>query len=169
MKNTFLPILLFLACNCSAQTGFEKVFGGDTTEVFNSVIQTSDGGFLAGGTTTSLGGASQAYQQIYLVKTDANGFTQWTHTFGGPLQDVGRAVLELQDGNYLITGASSLTLSNKDIFSVKLNPAGNILWQKHYGGISNEQPFAAITVGSDTIVYVGFSSSTGTTGGQDFF
>ena len=82
---------------------FVKTFGGHTDDEGYSVQQTTDGGYIITGIE---GGTAAGGEDVYLVKTDADGDTVFTKTFGGDCPDVGLAVQQTRDGGYIITGFS---------------------------------------------------------------
>ena len=111
---------------------WEKIFGGSRNEEGYDVIATSDGGFLFVGYTWSFGNA----QQIYAIKTDFHGITQWEKTYGGSNWDVGNAVIEVNGGGYVIAGYSNspgISSGNTDVFLIKIKSNGDQIWQKGYG------------------------------------
>ena len=100
-----------------------KTIGGPESEVGNSLIQTSDGGYAITGTTGSFG-AGEA--DVYVVKLDANGNLQWTKTIGGPEYDRGESLIQTSDGGYAIAGFTySFGAGWADVYVVKLDKNGN--------------------------------------------
>jgi len=111
---------------------WEKKFGGENNDVGYDVIATSDGSFLLVGYSWSFGNA----QQVYVIKVNANGTKIWEKTFGGSMWDVGNAVVELVGGGYLIAGYSNspgISSGNTDIYLLKIDANGKMIWQKAYG------------------------------------
>ena len=67
---------------------WDKTFGGSSDDQLYSFQQTTDGGYISGGRSTSgISGdkteASKGSYDYWIVKTDANGNKQWDKTFGG--------------------------------------------------------------------------------------
>jgi len=109
-----------------------KTIGGKKAEVGSSLIQTSDGGYVIAGGTSSFG-AGEA--DIYVVKLDAHGNLQWTKTIGGPDFDVGNSLIQTSDGGYAIAGSTqSFSAGGQDVYVVKLDANGNLQWTKTIGG-----------------------------------
>jgi len=117
---------------------WNKTYGGFYTEVGNHVQQTSDGGYILIGWTDSFNGSFND-NNIFLVKTDANGVEQWHRTYGGPDHDSGYYVLGTEDGGYLLLGSThSYGEGSTDIWLVKTDSQGMELWNKTIGTSDDE-------------------------------
>jgi hypothetical protein len=132
-------------CPCAqAATGWSKTYGGANAEgvevsgqdhTFPNVIQTSDGGFLITGDTSSYGAG---LKDAYLVKTDANGEMQWNKTYGGPLNETAYVLCKTSDGEYAIMcTTSSFGAGGNDAWLLKIDADGNLQWNKTYGDTGN--------------------------------
>ena len=111
---------------------WERVFGGTYNEEAYDVIATSDGGYLFIGYSWSFGNN----QQIYAVKVDYHGRTEWSKTYGGSMWEVGNSVIEVKGGGYAVTGFSNspgISSGNTDIILLRIDNSGNQLWMKSYG------------------------------------
>lgn len=116
----------------SGNTQWQKTLGGSNWDFAYSIDQTMDGGFIIAGGTYSFG---KGNEDIYLVKTDANGDTLWTKTFGEIDEDEARSVKQTSDGGYIITGFSkSFGDSDGDIYAVKTDASGDSAWTFKYNG-----------------------------------
>lgn len=108
-----------------------KTFGGDSTDE-GYAIPTDDGGYLISAYTLSYGAGGG---DIYLIKTDNQGDTIWSKTYGGSNMDRGSAI-PVSDGGYIIAGStSSYGAGSMDVYLIKTDPSGNPLWTKTYGDI----------------------------------
>lgn len=114
-----------------AGTGFQKVYRGSATDWGHSVKQTSDGGYIVAGHTTSSG---QGTEDIFLMKTDANGSRQWSRTYGATSFDYGNSlgVQQTTDGGYIVSGATR-SGNDQDGVLFKTDASGTMLWQKRIG------------------------------------
>lgn len=96
---------------------------------FYDIEQTTDGGYILSGEIGLSGG-----QDMYLVKTDASGDTLWTKNYGGTGHDYGRRVQQTADGGYIMVGSINLGGSNWNLYLVKTDANGTVLWTQNYGG-----------------------------------
>jgi hypothetical protein len=160
---------------------WDKAYGGDLSDNLRSIVPTSDGGYLlAGFSPSNVSGlksearnsALATQQDYWIVKIDADGNFQWDKTIGGTAADQMKSAISLADGNYLLVGASSSLsgtglksapdFGNLDIWAVKIDPAGNILWDNAYGGSGTDDPtgpLSALQLGNGTIVINSFTNS----------
>ena len=99
---------------------WSNVFSGIRQETLLDVQQTSDGGFiLAGRTGTTIGGSAE----VWIVKTDANGDSLWSCTFGGSGVDYCYSVQQTTDGGYILGGSTnSFGAGGTDFWLVKTGP-----------------------------------------------
>jgi hypothetical protein len=111
-------------------TMWTKTYGGTRNEIGYSVQQTNDNGYIITGSTNSFGAGNY---DIYLIKTDENGDTLWTKTYGGTGSDIGYSVQQTIDNGYIITGGIHIP-GNYELCVIKTDENGNALWTKTYGG-----------------------------------
>jgi len=115
---------------------WNHTYGGPYLDDLNYIVQTSDGGYALAGFSLSYGAGAQ---DIWLVKTDANGTMLWNHTYGGTADENCWGVEQTADGGYVLGGQSmSYTNGAKDMWMVKTNANGIAQWNRHFGGSSND-------------------------------
>jgi predicted secreted protein len=102
-----------------------KTYGGTSDDYAYSVVQTNDGGYALAGYTNSIGAGSS---DAWLVKTDANGNTQWNKTYGGASTDYAYSVIQAKDGAYAIAGHTSSFSSSMDILLTKTDVEAGLVW-----------------------------------------
>jgi len=120
--------------NASGDTLWTRTYGGKNWDQGNSVQQTTDGGYIIVGYTSSF--RDTLSDDVYLIKTDASGDTLWTKTYGGNFGDEGWSIQQTSDGGYIIAGITSSFGVNTDVWLIKTNASGNTLWTRTYGGTS---------------------------------
>jgi len=138
MKNklNFLVSFIFSVGIANGQSTFQKTYGGIFNDYAYCVSQTLDGGYILGGQTVSYGQASQYY--IYLVKLDSNGDTLWTKAIGDPNNSIDvHSVQQTSDSGYVACG-----MKGNDLFFLKTNATGNVVWHKIYGGSAIETAYS---------------------------
>ncbi|MGB8193866.1 MAG: T9SS type A sorting domain-containing protein [Chitinophagaceae bacterium] len=112
---------------------------------FSKIKSTSDGGFIAIGTTTnnSLPDYHGA-DDVLLTKFDANGMVEWRKVYGGTNTDFGENIVQVAGGYTFIAETKSnngdvlQNYGSSDIWVVNIDNSGNILWQKSYGSSAQE-------------------------------
>ena len=133
--------ILLIKTNAVGDTLWTKTHGSIIDgDIGRDVCQTIDGGYIIVGYTGSLGGPNGADQDLYLVKTDGNGDSLWTKTFGGTSWDYGISVKQTTDGGYIMTGFtwSFAITTGHDVWLIKTDSIGNTSWTKTYGsGMGN--------------------------------
>ena len=116
-----------------------KSFGGTEIDNGTSVQQTTDGGYIITGVTESFGNGNE---DVYLIKTDGNGDSLWTKTFGGTGEEYGFSVQQTTDGGYVICGQTLTTdffgYGNQDVYLIKTDGNGDSLWTRNFGGTGEE-------------------------------
>jgi hypothetical protein len=143
-----------------------KTIGGKKRDWSFSLIQTSDGGYIIAGATTSFG-AGKA--DVYVVKLDANGNLQWTKTIGGEKRDGGNSLIQTSDGGYAIAGyTESFGAGEWDVYVVKLDANGNLQWTKTIGGENWEAGRSLIQTSDGGYAIAGHTESFGA-GGRDVY
>lgn len=136
MKNeirTIWVILFFCAALYGQLPGtlWTRNFGGPGYDWGSSVQQTSDEGYIVAGSTSSHGTGSL---DVWLIKTDPNGDTLWTRTYGGTEPDYANSVQQTSDGGYILTGSTeSYGMGRNDVWLLRVDANGDTLWTKTFG------------------------------------
>jgi len=144
---------------------WQKTFGGSRDDYGYSVQQTSDGGYIIAGATTSFGAAGP---NVYLIKTDPNGNQKWQKTFGGNYNEEGYSVQQTSDSGYIITGWTFYVAKYTNVYLIKTEPNGNLLWQKTIGGSSSDGSFSVQQTSDGGYIIAGGTYSFGA-GGSDVY
>jgi hypothetical protein len=109
------------------------------------------------------------WYDIFLIKTDANGNVQWAKTYGGGGGDVVFSVQQTSDGGYIVAGGTgSFGAGSYDIFLIKTDANGNIIWAKTYGGASWDEAYSVQQTSDGGYILAGLTRSFGA-GDWDIF
>jgi len=143
---------------------WEKTFGGTSDDTGWSVQQTSDGGYVIAGDTSSYGAGER---DAWLIKTDSAGDKVWDKTFGGPSFDDGMSVQQTSDGGYVMAGGtSSYGAGEGDVWLIKTDSSGDKVWDETFGGTSFDVAWSVQQTSDSGYVIAGFTESYGA-GGED--
>ncbi|NML65443.1 hypothetical protein HHL22_09525 [Hymenobacter sp. RP-2-7] len=126
---------------------WDQTLGGTGVDCLQDLQPTADGGCIVGGTSTSgkSGDKTQVSQGLidyWIVKLDAQGTTQWEHSFGGTGNDILWSLQATADGGYLLAGTSNSPVSGDktgyidnagDYWIVKLDSQGHKQWDRTIG------------------------------------
>jgi nicotinamide riboside kinase len=147
-------------------TIWTRTYGGTEDDWGGSVYQTFDGGYVIAGGTRSYGAGSY---DVYLLKTDANGDTIWTRTYGWNDWDQGNSIFQTSDLGYIITGQTySYGAGSGDIYLIKTDSLGDTLWTRTYGGTDLEWSSSVKQTSDSGYIIAGSTQSFGS-GGMDVY
>jgi hypothetical protein len=135
-----------------------KTIGGSDWDFATSIIQSSDGGYVVAGGTSSFGAGDW---DMYVVKLDSGGNVQWAKTIGGSDNDgavvvtdgnvviiyIVGSITQSSDGGYVVTGGTqSFGAGNGDFYVVKMDANGNVCFSQNitnYSVSSNVGSFSS--------------------------
>jgi hypothetical protein len=149
-------------------TSWTQTFGGTSSDYGYSIQQTHpDGGYIIVGTTFSFGEGSY---DVYLIKTDSDGESQWARTYGGAGTDYGQSVQQTFDGGYVIAGyTNSSGAGSYDVLLIKTDSTGIQDWAYTYGGGADDRGRSVQqTLPDSGFIVAGFTETVGA-GGRDAF
>jgi hypothetical protein len=161
MKCLLLFLSLCAAGIVSAQPDslWCHLYGATGDEYLTSVMSTADGGYILGGSTNSYGAGAYDF---WMLKTAANGDTEWCRTYGGPLNDYGGNVGRTSDGGYFMTGySSSFGAGDRDYRLIKTTANGDTLWTRTFGGTGTENVYWGLETADSGFILAGESNSLG--------
>ncbi len=120
---------------------FARMYGGSLTDNGYDIINTLDGGMLLTGMSYSNDGDVQSNfgdKDIWLVKINVSGDIEWAKNYGSIQQDISYKTMQYPDGNYLVGGIQYVPSESNNVYLIKLDPSGNIIWEKSFGTPANE-------------------------------
>lgn len=136
---------------------WQKSLGGVLGESFSGAIETQNGDFLLVGKTESEDGDVSGHHgiagvfDIWVVMLTKHGNLLWQKCYGGSDDDYAATVKLTNDNRFIIVGYTSSndndvtgnhgtsgTNAPFDVWALKIDSTGSILWQKCYGGTDAE-------------------------------
>ena len=150
--------LLLIKTDSDGDTLWTKTYGGPYSDEGFSVQQTYDGGYLITGSTASIGAGGL---DLWLIKTDSDGDTLWTRTYGGPSSDEGFSAQQTF-GGYIVTGYTmSFGVGNSDLWLLRTDSNGDTLWTKTFGGNSWDRGSSVVQTNDNGFAITGYTRSFG--------
>jgi len=162
LRLLFLGMVILFGADHSAANDFEKVIGGLDADRGVFVTPTKDGGYIAVGVTKSFG---EGDEDVYLVRTDAEGELLWFKTYGGADEDNGWSVRETPDGFVLAGFTKSFGAGGFDCYLIKTDSDGNPEWSRTYGGETDDRCWGMALTSDGGFALVGETTSSG--GGEE--
>jgi hypothetical protein len=162
----------------NGQIEWDRALGGSGDDKCFSVHQTSEGGFIFAGYTTSVDGlvvsGNHGMADYWIVKLSNTGILEWQKTLGGTLNEHGSSIQKTTDGGYIVAGSSSSNNGDvtdnhgkSDFWIAKLTNVGSIEWQKSYGGSSSDSAHSVLQTADGGYIIVGETlSSNGDVSGR---
>ena len=192
-KIVMILIANFMYNNIMSQPsscGWLNIGAGAESEKGNCITKDNDGNIYVAGSFTSpvmtLGNISinnftnsgLPTEDIFIIKYDGSGNIIWAKAFGGENYDICTSVAVDHDGNVVLTGyfasdsisfgnSTLINLGQNDVFVVKLDENGNVLWS--YGTGSENSDFSnSIAIDNNNNIYFAGSFNFGTIDSTSF-
>ncbi|MCC7436868.1 MAG: T9SS C-terminal target domain-containing protein [Armatimonadetes bacterium] len=144
---------------------WKRSHGDSRNDYAASIIQGSDGGYIAVGTRTSTDGSDDF--NVGIVKLTDMGMTEWEKSLGGSDHDEATSIEQTGDGGYIVAGSSysadgdaSENHGSSDYWIVKLTGAGGIQWEKSLGGSGYDNATSIEQTTDGGYIVAGYSYST---------
>lgn len=134
----------------------EKTLGGPYEDGLRKVLRTTDGGHIAVGWYES----KQFVSGYYVVKFSKAGEVEWEKVIETPMPHTARAVAEMSDGYLIVGHGIPLNSSIDDVYLIKINLKGEVLWIKSHGGEKLDTAHSVQAL-SDGFMIVGDTMSMG--------
>ena len=163
---------------------WQKSYGGSQDDLAYGVKQTSDGGYVVVGETSSNDGDVTGLHgnvDFWVLKLSPLGVLEWQKTLGGMAADIASDVIQTENGDYIVvgyvgsgTGDVSVYYGLFDYWIVKLNGAGELQWERTLGGSQPDQASAIVPATGGGFLVAGTTQSTdwdvvGNDGGAEFW
>ena len=143
----------------AGQTIFVKSFGGSKADIASYAERAIAGGYVVAGSTESQGSGGS---NMYLLRIDDSGTELWSRTFGGERNDAALGVVETDDGGFLLCGyTESVGAGGRDMYLVKTDQFGVLVWERAFGDVGTDSGCAVIKAKDGGYLAVGESDSGG--------
>ena len=120
------------------QIAWEHTYGGNDTDILDTMEALPDKGYIVAGRTESSGNGDF---DVWVVKLDQQGRAEWGRTFGTRGWDQAEAVAASPDGGYFIA-ASNGGGRDSDMWLFKLDIQGRLVWERTFGSMAKYTPYA---------------------------
>ena len=138
---------------------WERTFGGHGAEKAYATTEMADGGFVVAGHTLSRG---RLRYDAMVVRFDRTGRILWQRIFGGRDTEQIYGIVALKDGGVAVAGHTrSSGAGESDIWVVRLDTGGKIVWQRTFGGTANDRARSIAAAPDGGLIVAGFTRSRG--------
>ncbi len=156
----FTSLLLTTTFAKNLHIQWDNTYGADKEEKAYGVTQTKDGGIAFAGVSRSF---SLGKEDVYIAKTDSKGKLLWEKRVGKARKDIAYSIDENSKGALYVGGISKSYSQNGDydVYLLKLDPKGKILWGKSLGGVGKDYGYGLTATKDNGVLIVGKTKSFG--------
>lgn len=129
----------------------EFVFGEIHRDNGNDIIVDETGIFVLGKTWT--GGYPN--NDMLLTKLDSNGKRLWKKYYGGEKNDLGHRFIKARNGDFVMVGFNRTVDDFGDVYIVRTDKNGEILWENHFGERYIDHGFSVVENEAGELVIAG--------------
>ncbi|HXS37792.1 MAG TPA: T9SS type A sorting domain-containing protein [Flavipsychrobacter sp.] len=152
---------------------WEEALGGSADDIAYSVATTTDAGYIVAGHTFSIDGdvmGNHGGSDMWIVKLSSGGSIEWQKCLGGSMDEKAYSIQQTKDGGYIVAGSTLSddgdvirtrvpADSSQDMWIVKLDDTGKILWQKCLGGSYSEVAWSIAQTTDNGYIVAGSTNS----------
>ena len=125
--------ILVLKLSSDGTVEWQKTYSAGGREFATSIRQTSDGGYIVAGGTFPYNFPYSGSTDYLVLKLNSDGSVAWQKIYGGSKNDSAHTVRQTSDGGYIVVGeGTSFRTQGSDLWVLKLNSDGTIVWQKTF-------------------------------------
>jgi hypothetical protein len=151
----FLPMALL-----AQETIWQRQISGNLEIGAHSIVPVTTGGYAVLGYKTNSKIPGFLNRDLWLLRLNANGDTVWTRSYGGLGDDIGFAITPMDDGGFLLGGASNSKNGNDfDGVLSKVDSKGDIVWSVTVGTDAQELCYAVATTQDGGYIMAGYAYS----------
>lgn len=139
----------------TGNTMWQRSYGGSNGDGSAAICKTYDGMSVIGGGSSSIDGDltfNQGSADYWVFKIDNVGNIVWQNTYGGSGPEFIRSIWATSDSGFVavgdcdsddgdVTGHHGVASSDPDIWVIKIDSLGQLVWQKSLGGIYGEEGY----------------------------
>ncbi len=127
--------ILAIKCDSNGDTLWSQTYGGLDQDYASSVVSVGDTEYVLAGKTRSFGAGGY---DVYVLAINGTGDTLWTVTYGSENNDYATSIAACPDGGFIVCGVYDEEINPvfSDLFVLKLDSDGHVLWSAQYGGPS---------------------------------
>ena len=133
-----------LRLNAIGEIIWARYYGGSFTDSAFDFVEAENGNFIIAGWSDSTDvdiTNNKGEYDFWLLNITGSGDINWKKNFGGSEIDLGYSLAKTTDGNFIVVGDTrssdkdvTTALGNADVWAVKFNAAGTVIWENTYGG-----------------------------------
>jgi uncharacterized delta-60 repeat protein len=159
-----------LKLSSGGAVSWQKRYDGGDDDYATSIQQTSDGGYIVAGHTTSFGAGDS---DSWVLKLNSSGTVAWQKRYAGANEDWAVSIQQTSDEGYIVAGITdSFGAGSGDFWVLKLRADGTLIddgtgtaaWQKRYGGANGDGAWSIQQTGDGGYIVAGTTSSFGAVG-----
>ncbi|RUM66014.1 MAG: hypothetical protein DSZ05_05070 [Sulfurospirillum sp.] len=141
-------------------SSWQIAFGGTSKDIAYGVAPAENGSVIVVGQCRSYG---KGRDDVLAMKVNRDGKTLWKKTFGRKRKDIAYAITRTSDGNFVAVGESRSfsKLGDPDVYVIKFDTNGNLIWENTYGGEMRDFAKAVVATGDGGVLVAGSSESFG--------
>lgn len=152
--------VLLIKINSEGSILWQKTIGNLNGDVGYSVLTTSDNGLVIAG--YAVPEDINDINNIGVIKLDKNGEIVWQKSIAGTNYDISVSIANTSDNGFIVAGyTNSFGAGSYDIWLIKLDNNGEIIWQKTFGGPTEDLLSSIIKTKDNNFVITGFTKIAG--------
>ncbi len=143
----------------------QRCYGGSLLDGALDLTPTPDGGYIIAGNSRSSNGdltTNAGFDDLWVLKVDGTGEIQWQHSYGGTGGETAFGISLTNDGGLVLNGVTDSDdgdviggTGSADYWVLKLDPDGNLQWQRTFGGSGIDYGYSIIELPDGTILALG--------------
>jgi uncharacterized delta-60 repeat protein len=154
-------------CTATFNITWAKVYDWRGSGHPTSIQQTSDGGYIVAGWS---GNFVVGSYDVWVLKLNGRGDVVWQKTYGGRYDDYSSSIQQTSDGGYIVAGyTNSFGAGYYDVWVLKLNGRGDVVWQKTYGGDGDDRAHSIQQTSDGGYIVAGYTDFWGAGRRLDFW